>query len=197
MIKKMWNPDFETEKKRRKILSSLAVGKILDIGYNEFPNDYLKGAVGFDIDISKKPPNYSTFVKGDCQKLSGYFNPGSFDTIIAGETIEHLENASAFLKEARIVLKDKGTLLISTPNPYNIMTQAANALFIRPNYASHINLFTFRTMIELCNHTGWHCEKVINASGGINIWPKLRRFFVPFPKAFSYQFIYILKKSKK
>ena len=44
----IWQPDLHTEQKRRKLLVKLANGKILDIGYNEFPNDFLKETVGFD-----------------------------------------------------------------------------------------------------------------------------------------------------
>ena len=192
--KEIWRPDLHTEKKRRKLLVKLANGKILDIGYNEFPNDFLKGAIGFDKQIVRRPKNYLKFVQGDCQKLSGYFGEKSFDTIITGEVIEHLENPSAFLREARKILKDDGILLISAPNPYNLLTMFANLLFVKPDYSSVINLFPFRTMIELCGHTGWKCVKVYDASGGINIWPKNRRFFLPFPKPFCYQFLYILKK---
>ena len=71
--KEIWRPDLHTEKKRRKLLVKLANGKILDIGYNEFPNDFLKGAVGFDKDVVRIPKNYTRLVKGDCQKLSKYF----------------------------------------------------------------------------------------------------------------------------
>src|SRR3989344_2186614 len=166
--KQIWIPDYKTEKRRRKLLANLAYGKILDIGYDEFPNDFLKGAIGFDKQILRRPKNYLKFIKGDCQVLSKYFPANSFDTIIAGETIEHLENPSAFLREVRKVLKNDGLLLISTPNPYNLLTMVANLIFIKPGYASHINLFTFRTMVELLKHTGWWCERVINASGGIN-----------------------------
>ena len=190
------SPDLVTEKRRRSTLAKLAKGKVLDVGYNELPNDFLKGAVGFDRDISAKPKNYSGFVCGDCLELSKYFRKESFDTIIAGETVEHLENPSQFLREAKVILKPGGTLLLSTPNPYNILTVLGNMFFIEPKYASHINLFNFRTMVELFNHTGWKCQKVINASGGINILPKNRNFFLPFPKAFSYQFIYVLKKDE-
>jgi SAM-dependent methyltransferase len=193
---KNYSPDLVTEKRRRSTLAKLAKGKILDVGYNETPNDFLKGAIGFDKNIWNKPGNYSKFVQGDCCQLSKYFREKSFDTIIAGETIEHLENPSQFLREAKKVLKDNGLLLISTPNPYNILTMFANIFFKKPSYASHINLFTFRTMIELCNYTGWKCEKVSDASGGINIWAKKRDFFLPFPKPFCYQFIYVLKKNE-
>ena len=190
-----WKPNFKAESKRRSLLAKLSRGRVLDIGYDEFPNDFLKGAIGFDRRVTRKPKNYANFVKGDCQKLSKYFEPKSFDTIIAGEIIEHLENPSAFLRETRKVLKDEGILLISAPNPYNLLTMFANIFFIRPGYASLINFFPFRTMIELCGHTGWKCERVINASGGINVWQENRTFFLPFFKAFSYQFIYVLRKS--
>src|SRR3989344_5395358 len=102
--KEIWQPDLHAEKKRRKLLAELASGKILDVGYNEFPNDFLQGAVGFDREISRRPKNYLKFVQGDCQKLSKYFRAQFFDTIIAGEIIEHLENPSVFLREARKIL---------------------------------------------------------------------------------------------
>lgn len=177
------------------LLAELASGKILDIGYNELPNDFLKGAVGFDREVVRRPKNYVKFIQGDCQKLSDYFRAQSFDTIIAGEIVEHLENPSAFLREARKVLKDNGILLISAPNPYNLLTMFANIFFIRPGYASLINSFPFRTMIELSTRAGWKCKRVINASGGINVWQNNRVLFLPFFKAFSYQFIYVLRKS--
>jgi len=191
-----YNLDFVTEKRRRSVLAKLARGKVLDVGYNELPNDFLKGAVGFDLKIENKPKNYSRFFRGDCQEISKHFKLESFDTVIAGETIEHLENPSKFLREVKVILKPGGILLLSTPNPYNVLTILGNMFFMRPKYASHINLFTFRTMIELCNHTGWKCEKVIDASGGINIWPQKRDFFLPFLKPFCYQFIYVLKKDE-
>lgn len=39
-----------------------------------------------------------------------------FDLVFAGEIIEHLENPDQFLKEVNRVLKNKGYLVISTPN---------------------------------------------------------------------------------
>jgi 2-polyprenyl-3-methyl-5-hydroxy-6-metoxy-1,4-benzoquinol methylase len=41
-----------------------------------------------------------------------------FDTIVAGEIIEHVPDAGAFLRNLRRHLKDDGVLIVSTPNPF-------------------------------------------------------------------------------
>lgn len=45
----------------------------------------------------------------------------TFDTIVAGEVIEHLENPGQFIRNAARHLKPGGVLIISTPNPFHQM----------------------------------------------------------------------------
>lgn len=44
-----------------------------------------------------------------------------FDTIVAGELIEHLENPGLFLNGCRARLKPGGRLVLTTPNPFGVM----------------------------------------------------------------------------
>src|SRR3990167_6641591 len=43
-----------------------------------------------------------------------------FDTVFAGELIEHLPNPGLFLQKAKNALKKKGVIVLSTPNTYAI-----------------------------------------------------------------------------
>ena len=44
------------------------------------------------------------------------FGDDSFDILVCQEGIEHLEDVACFLRECRRVLRDGGTLLVTTPN---------------------------------------------------------------------------------
>lgn len=44
-----------------------------------------------------------------------------FDTIVAGEVIEHLSNPGRFLEGCARILKPAGRVIVSTPNPFSLM----------------------------------------------------------------------------
>ncbi len=54
------------------------------------------------------------YVRGDCSRLP--LLDASLDAVVAFEVIEHLENWSGLLAEARRVLRPDGRLIVSTPN---------------------------------------------------------------------------------
>lgn len=189
------------DRKRLLNFAKLAKGRILDVGFNDNPNPYLKDPVGFDISDSnrEKATNYKEIVIGNCENISEYFPERYFDTIIAGEIIEHLENPTQFLRQCKIILKDDGVMLISTPNPYNISTIIANIFFIKKGVASgHINLIPYRNMVELLKHCGFKCIKVINAVGGTKFlpYPYNRSIFFPMVKGLCWQLLYVIEKDK-
>ncbi|MDI6810220.1 MAG: class I SAM-dependent methyltransferase [archaeon] len=91
----------------RKDLLEVLHGKILDIGCNEGGiHPYLKqigDVYGMDIVLT----NYrDKVVKADAHHIP--FKDETFDSIFAGEIIEHLENPPQFLREVERVIKRGG-----------------------------------------------------------------------------------------
>ncbi len=91
-------------------------GVTLDIGCNS--GILHKELSKFDDNIyglDRKLENYKNrVVKGDAVSLP--FRKKTFDTIVAGELIEHLEDPKKFIEECDSALKPKGRLILSTPN---------------------------------------------------------------------------------
>ncbi len=187
------------DRHRLKLLASLADGNVLDVGCHDVQNPYLRPATGFDVrKPANLPANYTNFVVGDCQQIATFFPANSFDTIVAGELIEHLECPADFLRGCHRVLRDAGRLLLTTPNPYHWSTVVGNLLFLDSGITfDHINLIPFRAMVALLSRTGWKIERIRNASGGMRLLPSLRRWFLPCPKAIAWQHLYVCRKKAR
>jgi len=71
-----------------------------------------------------------------------------FDSIVAGELLEHLENPGRFLAGCRRNLKANGHLILTTPNPFGLVWQLAY-LKHRRNYDRIFN----------SEHTSWYCAQ--------------------------------------
>ena len=85
----------------------------------------------------------------------------AFDTIVAGELIEHLSNPGEFLEGCRRALRPRGRLVITTPNPFSLMY----GLMYLKNYKSAFNhehaLWLCPQTIEaLAQRCGFHVEKL-------------------------------------
>jgi SAM-dependent methyltransferase len=55
-----------------------------------------------------------------CANAESYVEPGAYDVIFAGELIEHLNNAGAFLRACHVNLKPDGVLILTTPNAFSL-----------------------------------------------------------------------------
>jgi 2-polyprenyl-3-methyl-5-hydroxy-6-metoxy-1,4-benzoquinol methylase len=70
----------------------------------------------------------------------------TFDVVMAGELIEHLENAGGMLRSARRHLKPGGRLILTTPNAFNFS-----------NF-----VYRLRGMPRVNgDHTCWYCEQTL------------------------------------
>lgn len=83
--------------------------------------------------------------------------PEEFDTIVAGELIEHLGNPGLFLDRARRHLREDGALILTTPNPFSI-AYSLYAILKYPETCQnpeHTCWFCPRTMAELAARSGF------------------------------------------
>jgi 2-polyprenyl-3-methyl-5-hydroxy-6-metoxy-1,4-benzoquinol methylase len=101
-----------------------AKGTILDLGCglgygSEMLYRFHKSIVSLDISgpaLSNAKKIYlgPMYIKADAQFLP--FADESFDSVVALEIIEHLDNGLGSLREINRVLRDDGILIVSTPN---------------------------------------------------------------------------------
>jgi len=94
---------------------------------------------GFDVEIA----NAETFV-GDRQ----------YDVIFAGELIEHLSNAGAFLASAQRNLKPDGVVILTTPNAFSVahllkcIFRVTNEPPVNSEHSCYYTPQTLRQLIE-------------------------------------------------
>jgi SAM-dependent methyltransferase len=107
------------EARRLRLVAREAQGRdVLDIGYAQSPNPNLTRfrTVGFDLE-SVSAPGYAELIQGDAAEIDNVLAGRKFDTVIAGELIEHLERPYDFLRALRSVLAPGGRVVLSTPSP--------------------------------------------------------------------------------
>lgn len=139
-------------------------GKTLDIGYAEFPNHHSKNLYG--IDIVPRPtvdlPNYVETKQVDLNVAPIPYPDGFFETVIAGDVIEHVANPMFMLCEVNRVLAPGGRFIVSTPNPYYYWEFMQNWLvkhpFMKAKQEGHFTTFTRINMRNILDRTGFRLD---------------------------------------
>lgn len=122
------------------------------------------------------------------------FKQQSFDIVVSQQVIEHLVNPDYFLQQARKMLKDRGYLVLTTPNlgawynrlllllgyqPFftevSTIDKTVGLSFTRKltaqrNPLGHLRVFTLRALVDLLNLHGFKVEQTIG--GKIFYLPK-------------------------
>ena len=116
-----------------------------------------------------------------------------FDTIIAGEIIEHLVNPGQFLCNMRKHLTPDGTLVITTPNPFYCRQSWKIWRYKKPMvHEEHTCWFDPITLEHLCSLCGLELYETYWIQSGkgqcLKTWPQLFRNY------FSHSFMILARR---
>lgn len=162
---------------------------MLDLGYAEMPNPHLDDGytVGFDLEKPAEAPGYDEQVVGDVNEIDRILAGRTFDTVLSGELIEHLERPYDHLRSLRPLIAPGGRLVLSTPNPLGIpvvfleLVRSTRWFFT----SDHLYYFAPRWVVRMLDRAGYEVQGV----RGVGLW--LPGAVIPrVPVSLSYQVIY-------
>lgn len=149
-------------KSRVQMILDHAHGRILDVGCDHSAlHGILYEAFGGNVDgvdaIVNRYRGFPRVIQGLAEALP--FPDRSFDSVVAGEVIEHLSDPSAFIREAHRVLQKGGTLILTTPNKRSWINKLFHSLetFDLPDHIGHKTLFTKESLLSTAEH-GFTCR---------------------------------------
>jgi ubiquinone/menaquinone biosynthesis C-methylase UbiE len=145
---------------RIEFLLSAAKGRALDVGFNPYYKKLHemisekageKNTIGIDIVVKEFEPNIA---RASAEKMP--FPGKRFDSIIAGEIIEHLKGPDLFVKECSRVLKKGGLLALSTPNKKSWVNRAFHSY----EAPLHFSLFSLEELKALLEKEGFKIKQI-------------------------------------
>jgi ubiquinone/menaquinone biosynthesis C-methylase UbiE len=173
--------------RRSFLLEHVATGeRVLDVGCGEgrFAGELLDGgAQVIGIDVAEEPlrrararhPELDVRLVGDAGPWP--LQDASFDVVWAGEVIEHVADTSAWLSEARRVLRSGGSLVLSTP-AHERLTLLATALSRRAfarhfdPRGEHLRFYSRDTLTQLLDDFRFQ-QISVRGAGGLPGAPRL------------------------
>lgn len=142
-----------------KTVDNYVTGDVLDVGCGGKPHRSVFTNVSRYIGMDWPSPETYEVTRGalDVMASANYlpFSSQSFDTVVATQLIEHLEDPCAFLTEAYRVLKDKGHLICTFPH--------INPVHEAPRDFFRYTKFGFQT---LCARSGLEVIHLAEIGGG-------------------------------
>lgn len=103
-------------------------GVLVDVGCGtgnlwSFARDHFSRYIGVDVVRYDGFPKDATLCTVDLDRGRVPLEDGSADVVAAVETIEHLENPRAFLRELVRVVKAGGWIVVTTPNQLSLLSK--------------------------------------------------------------------------
>ena len=178
------------EMRRLRLIAERARGSVLDVGYAQFPNPFLDAAktTGVDLEPPASPSTYAEELIGSALDLGPVTHGRRFDTVIAAEVIEHVEDPYAFLRGLRESVAAEGQLILSTPNPLGFPVLLLELVRSKRWFytINHTHYFLPRWVERMLDLTGFRLIEV----RPVGVW--LPVGCIPWsPVWMSYQLIYV------
>lgn len=176
-----FSPNFDL---KASIIASLIPerGDLLDIGCYDarltraYAGRFQGSLYGMDFNLHEDAKSlFTEFKQGELDNKELPWPGARFDTVFAGEIIEHLYHTDRFVRELRRVLKPGGILVLTTPNlssllnrimlllgrqPVETEVSAENVSYGNPwnpkkPPSGHIRNFTCRALLEFLTAEGF------------------------------------------
>jgi 2-polyprenyl-3-methyl-5-hydroxy-6-metoxy-1,4-benzoquinol methylase len=152
-----------------------AGGRIVDVGcgagrLRPFLGDMLESYVGIDAIQYDGLPDGIAFMRADLNRDPIPVPDGSADVAISIETIEHLENPRAFIRELIRISKPGGWIVVTTPNQRSLVSLGALVLkghfsaFGARNYPAHQTALLDTDLTRIAADNGL-CDVAIEFTG--------------------------------
>lgn len=185
------------------LLASLS-GSVLDVGgsagtlheelLTKHPPEKI---ISLDVELIHVRTNQ---VLGDGQRMP--FHNRAFNSILAGEVIEHVPDPRAFIRECWRVLEWNGVLALSTPNKKSWLNRITHSY----EMPLHLSLFDIESLRALLDSEGFTIQKIElfpftdeSSDGARNKWFFPVRNFIHalVPTALREDMVFIARKKPK
>jgi len=162
----------------------IGCGFSLESQTSDFKKYKLQTLGSISCDLVRSEIKLQNFVQCDGQKLP--FKDGSFDVVFLMQVIEHVPHLHDLLQEINRILKQKGVLMLTTPNLYSINS------YRDPNHLWHFTprtlCFTLKNYFSAIKITGNYGPWILYNFSHSFSSPVLRSFMLNITKLFSIVF---------
>jgi 2-polyprenyl-3-methyl-5-hydroxy-6-metoxy-1,4-benzoquinol methylase len=157
--------------------AGVTTGKLLDIGCGAgnlypFVRDRVSSYVGVDLVRYDGFPVGAEWVEANLDQLPLPLASGCADAVVAVETIEHLENPRAFMRELVRLAKSGGRVIVTTPNQLSLLSKMTLLLKNRFNafqdvhYPAHITALLEIDLIRIASACGLRDVSISYSNSG-------------------------------
>lgn len=173
---------------------------ILDIGYAQEPNLFLKDIKVYGVDIIQTPSPYEKTFICDLNTDKLPFKDGEVDVVTMGCTLAHVANPLKVLAEINRILPMGGTCILSSPNPNYYWENVINIFYhffknrvAKVKHVEHFFEFSRYNMRTTTERSGFEVVKEIGYMFQFIKTPfKFNPIYTP---GLAYEIVYVLKKT--